>query len=178
MKKFFSGLKAKMSSFYSKNRKLFIVVVSLVLVIIVCFLFYPKSEETAKNQTSETKSSEQASLDYTSKIEAKVKEMLLSLEEVTKANVMVLCESTEIVEYQKNVNETTSENSSSKNEEVAYEKDGSKSTPIVVTTKNPKIVGVWIIINSVSASTKLAITNSICSVLNIEETSINILQER
>lgn len=178
MKKFFSGLKTKMSSLYSKNRKLFIVVVSLVLVIIVCFLFYPKSEETAKNQTAETKSSEQTSLDYTSKIEAKVKEMLLSLEEVTKANVMVLCESTEIVEYQKNVNETTSENSSSKNEEVAYEKDGSKSTPIVVTTKNPKIVGVWIIINSVSASTKLAITNSICSVLNIDETSINILQER
>lgn len=178
MKKFFSGLKTKISSLYSKNRKLFIVMVSLVLVIIVCFLFYPKSEEMSKNQTSEIKTSEQTSLDYTSKIETKVKEMLLSLEEVTKANVMVLCDSTEIVEYQKNVNETTSENSSSKNEEVAYEKDGSKSTPIVVTTKNPKIVGVWIIINSVSASTKLAITNSICSVLNIDETSINILQER
>lgn len=178
MKKFFSGLKTKMSSLYSKNRKLFIVMVSLFLVIIVCFLFYPKTDTNAKNQTTETKSSEQTSLDYTTKIETKVKQMLLSLEEVTKANVMVLCDSTEIVEYQKNVNESTSENSSSKNEEVAYEKDGSKSTPIVVTTKNPKIVGVWIIINSVSASTKLAITNSICSVLNIEETSINILQER
>lgn len=179
MKNILSGLKKKLSLLYSKNKKLFTIIIALVLVIIVCLLFYPKSSsEKNDNNSNNMSSSNDVAQDYSSKVENKIKAMLLTLDEVNKASVMVVCFSSEIVEYKTNINETTSDNSSTKSEEVAYEKDGSKNTPIIVTTKNPKIVGIWIIINSVSASTKLAITNSICSVLNIDEASINILQER
>ena len=93
-----------------------------------------------------------------------------------------VCDATEKIEYLKNVSETTSGSgdniSRTKTEEVVYEKNGSNSSAIVVSKTMPKIVGVWIVINEVSPSTKLAITNSICSVLNIDASSISILQER
>lgn len=179
MKNILSGLKKKISLLYSKNKKLFTIIIALFLVIIVCLFFYPKSSSKINDDSNQNvNSSCDLNQDYSSKVEDKIKSMLLTLDEVDKASVMVVCSSSEIVEYKTNINETTSDNSSTKNEEVAYEKDGSKNTPIIVTTKNPKIVGIWIIINSVSASTKLAITNSICSVLNIEQDCINILQER
>lgn len=178
MKNFFSGLKQKLGSMYSKNKKMFVVLMALVLVVVVCFLFYPKTSTKTSKEDKQEIITDLNIQDYSSKIEKKVKDMLLSLDEVTRANVMVVCDSTEIVEYQKNSSETSSDNSTTKTEEIAYEKDGSKNTPIIICTKFPKIVGIWVIINTVSPSTKLAITNSICSVLNIEETSINILQER
>lgn len=177
MKKIFGSLRQKINSLYMKNKKLFVVTISLILIILVCVLFYPKSSTNLEKE-QDVNASEQTSQDYASRMESKIKNMLLSLDEVTKASVMIVCDSTEIIEYQTNTNETISDNSTTKNDEVAYEKDGSKNTPIIVTTRSPKIIGVWVIVNSVSASTKLAITNCLQTVLNIDETSINILQER
>lgn len=180
MKLKFENLKSKIKTAFNKNKKLFITSLILVVVLILTVFFLPTSENktTHKKQTSEDNVSTSKD-SYVSCIEEKIQTMLLSINEITKANVMVLCESSEIVEYLKNKDETiSSDGNKTSSEDVAYKKDGSNTSPIIVSTKMPKIIGVWIIINSVSASTKLSITNSISSVLNIDETSISILQER
>lgn len=177
MKNFFLRLKEKINNMYSKNKKLFVFTLSLVLIVGVCLLFYPKSD----NKTQDNVSIVETKLDsYADEMENKIEKMLLSLDEVDKASVMIVCDGSEVVNYLKNSTETIGSDGSTKTitEEVVYEKNGTNSSPIIVSKVMPKIVGVWVIINSVSASTKLAITNSIISVLNIGETSISILQER
>lgn len=179
MKNFILKLKEKLSKLYNKNKKLFVFTLSLVIIIFVCFLFLPKSKSTtSKEQANESTTA--TSANYSDELEGKIKKMLLSLDEVNKVSVMIVCDSSSEIEYLKSRTETTASDGSTKTvtEEIAYEKDGSKTSAIIVSEKLPKIVGVWVIINSVSASTKLAITNSIISVLNIPETSISILQER
>lgn len=177
MKKFFSNLKSKVCALYSKNKKLFIITIILLAVILVCLFYYPsissnddsKTKNIAKTTTSD---------DYVAVLEAKIENMLLSFNEITRVSVMVVCESSEVTEYLKNTTESTSENSSSTTEEVAYEKNGSNNQPIVVKTIMPKIVGVWVVVNDISASTKIGIINSLSTVLNVDQTSISILQER
>ena len=44
---------------------------------------------------------------------------------------------------------------------VVFEKNGSISTPVVITTLMPKVKGVLIITNKINASTKISIINSI-----------------
>lgn len=180
MKNFFVKFRVKISELFNKNKKLFIFTIALIIVVVFCFIFYPTSSSKTNISKNSDVTLNSSNADYVSKLETKLEEMLMSMNEVTKANVMVMCDSTEIVEYLKNKNESYNESGSvsSSSEEVAYEKNGSNSSPIIVTTKMPKVVGVWVIINSVSASTKLAITNSIVSVLNVPESSISILQER
>lgn len=183
LKNIFVNFKNKISSLYSKNKKLFVFTCVLIAVVLLCFFAFPKTSSLTKTKTKteqNTKSLNQTT-DYSERLAGKIEEMLLAIDEVKQANVLVVCESTEIYDYLKNRKETTSggeDKSTTLEENVAYEKEGSSSTPIIITTKMPKVVGVWVIINTVSASTKLAITNSISSVLNIDETSISILQER
>lgn len=172
-------LKSKLSNIYGKNKKMFVFSLVLIVVLLIYFLYLPNGGDK-DNKTAE--SSQQDALNtktYADEIEIKIERMLMSISEVTKAEVMVVCESTEVYEYLKNLDETKAENGNvTSREEVVYEKNGSNSKPIIITTKAPKVVGVWVIVNSVSSSTKLAITNSIKTVLNIDEACINILQER
>lgn len=176
----FSNLKSKIVGGFQKNKKLFILTTILIFVLIVSLFFYPKSNKKETDSSDKTEPLAETSVsDYAGEIESKLKQMLLSIDEVKSANVMVLCESTVINDYLKDKTETkNADGSSSYSEETAYEKNGSNSSPIIISSKMPKIVGVWVIINEVSPSTKLAITNSISSVLNLSETSISILQER
>ena len=181
MKKFLLKLKQSYVSLFNKNKKLLLVTTILICVIVVAFVF---SLVKPKPQNVESNTSNFSSIDdsYEQVIETKIKSMLLSIDEIKSANVMVACETTVIKQYLKNTNQTTTKSDNSTTttltEDVVFEKTGSSNTPIVVSTKMPKIVGVWIIINTVSASTRLAIINSICSVLNINESCISILQER
>lgn len=176
---FFVNLKNKITGLYQKNKKLFIITSVLLFVLVICLFFYPKTEKQEETIKSQVENSSTSSSDYASSIENKLQSMLLSIDEVKSASVMVLCESTVVNEYLQDKNETkNADGSTTYSEETAYEKNGSNTTPIIISSKMPKIVGVWVIINEVSPSTKLAITNSISSVLNLSEESISILQER
>lgn len=178
MKNFFSKLKSKISLLYNKNKKLFLISLILIAVIVVCVFFYPSAAIGQSSNKTTKQETEISSQDYVGKLEDKVEAMLLAIDEITSANVMIVCETSEILEYLKNTTESSSESGSSKTEEVVYEKNGSSNQPIVVKTTMPKIVGVWVVVNQVSASTKIAIKSSLSSVLNVDETSISILQER
>lgn len=180
IKNLISSIKNKLSS--SKNKKFWILGTILVVLICLSVFVFPSSN---KSKDDENLAKQQTSISvekYEYEIEQKLKQMLLSISEISEADVMVVCDATEVVEYLKNKTETTSGSgdtaSKTTTEEVVYEKNGSNSSAIVVSKTNPKIVGVWIVINEVSPSTKLSIINSISSVLNINESSISILQGR
>ena len=177
-KNLISKLKSKIHFFNGKNKKVF--TLSLVLVIILLGYFLFVSSDNKSDVKSESKQMDDVvSSNYSDQIERKIENMLLSLSGVSKAEVMIVCESSEVYEYLKNVDESKSENGNTTiKEEVVYEKNGSNTTPIIITMRFPKIIGVWVVINEVSPSTKLAITNSLKSVLNVDESRINILQER
>ena len=182
IKNLFINLKSKIGFMYDKNKKLFIFSLVLIVLIVSCIFIYPKENENKDNNLESQMSSSKISDDYSLQVEIKIKNMLLSIDEIKKASVMVVCDSSEKNEYLKNITQTNSGSgdSSSKTitEEVVYEKNGSNSTPILVNKIMPKILGVWVVINEVSPSTKLAITNSISSVLKVDESCISILQER
>lgn len=175
---YFTNIKEKFMLLCGKNKKLFILVLILFVSICLSIALFPTGSSSKKSENKEL-SVQLEGLDYSSIIESKIETMLLNLSEIEKVDVMVVCDSTEYYEYLKNIDETKNDNNSvTRHEEVVFQKDGSNAQPIIVTSKMPKIVGVWIILNSVSASTKLVITNSIKSVLNIDESCISILQER
>ena len=175
---YFLRIKEKFIVLFGKNKKLFFLVLLLISSILLTLGLFPTGGTVKKIENQEVEIGVDK-LDYPSMIESKIEKMLLNLSEVDTAQVMVVCDATESYEYLKNIDETKNENNTTtRHEEVVYQKDGSNTFPIIVTSKMPKIVGVWIIINSVSASTKLAITNSIQSVLNIDKSCISILQER
>lgn len=173
------SIKNRFSNLIPKNKKTLILCAVLVVTIALSLVFFPNKTSDNSSHKNESNDSVANSASYSEMVERKIKSMLLSIAEVTNAEVMVVCESTEIYEYLMNRDETKGDNNSSTiREEVAFEKDGSNSTPIIISSKMPKILGVWIIINEVAPSTKLAITNSIESVLNIDKSCISILQER
>ena len=181
LKNLFSSIKSKLSFLYGKNKKVFTWGIVLVILIAVFLFAFPKENDKNKNETEESEPLKSVSFGYEEELESKIQKMLVSMSEVSVANVMVVCDSSEHFEYLKNVSETSSGSGDSASktitEEVVYEKNGSSSSPIIVSKTMPKILGVWIVINQVSPSTKLAITNSICSVLNVDVSCISILQE-
>ena len=181
LKNFFSLIKNKLSLIGGKNKKIFTLIVILIALVCLCVFVFPSSDKKEQKVEIENQSSFNSE-SYENEIENKLKQMLLSISEINEANVMVVCDSTESVEYLKNRSETTSGSgdnvSKTITEDVVYEKNGSNSSAIIISKTMPKILGVWIVINEVSPSTKLAIINSICSVLNIDESSISILQGR
>ena len=154
----------------------------MLVLICLCIFVFPKNKSNNDEIDKKTETIKTGSLSYEDMIEEKIFNMLLSINEVKDVSVMVVCDSSEHIEYLKNKTETSSGSGDSLSktvtEEVVYEKNGSNSSAVIVSKTMPKILGVWIVINEISPSTKLAITNSICSVLNIAESSISILQER
>ena len=182
IKDFFSIFKTKLGSLYAKNKKLFLFVLVFVSLIAFCLISFPKNNENKKESDNSMTEQNLGIMGFKDEVEQKIVQMLLSIDEIKTASAMVVCDESEKYVYLKNVTETSSgtgDNSSKTiTEEVVYEKNGSNSSPIIVSKIMPKVVGVWIVINSVSPSTKLAIINSISSVLNISESSISILQER
>lgn len=168
-------------SFGGKHKKIVILCVVLLCLILFSIFAFPKTNSNSGDEIEAPNLSGVISREYEDEIESKIKQMLLSMTEISVANVMVFCDSSVKYDYLKNVTESVSGSGESSNKtttkEVVYEKNGSNTSPIIVSKIMPKINGVWVVINQVSPSTKLAITNSISSVLNIDPSSISILQE-
>ena len=127
IKNLISSIKNKLSS--SKNKKFWILGTILVVLICLSVFVFPSSN---KSKDDENLAKQQTSISvekYEYEIEQKLKQMLLSISEISEADVMVVCDATEVVEYLKNKTETTSGSgdtaSKTTTEEVVYEKNGS-----------------------------------------------------
>lgn len=177
---FFTKLKDKVLGLKnSKNRKNLFLIIGLIIGVILLIISFIIPSKTKVEKTEKTEISVSS---YSSSIESKLEQMLLNLNEITNVDVMVMVESSPKIEYllEKKEEVKTDEKGSSSvvSTTVVFEKNGSVSTPVVVTTIMPKITGVFVVLNQVSASTKISIINSISVVLNIDQTCISILQER
>ena len=173
---------AKISKFKDKYKKIIsnkiLVVLALIFVIVILFFSFktPKSEGGKQNEI-------QADLvsNYSVSVENKLESMLNKIDEINSVSVFVALESTPKIEYltetEETINSSEKNSTSTKSTTVVFEKNGSVHTPVVVTTIMPKVIGVLIVTNKISASTKHAIINSVSVVLNIDALSISILQE-
>lgn len=181
IKNYFVKIKENITKKYNKNKKLTISIILLFIVILGYFIFSAVSVDDNKKSSNliTNDRTEKNITNYEDKISTEIEQMLLEIDAVSKAKVMVFCDSTETYHYL--MNETTSEitkddeSTNSTSKEIAYEKDGSSSIPIIEYIEHPKIVGVMVVINNVSASTKLSILNSISIVLNIDTSCISIV---
>ena len=176
----FLGLKDKICDFYKKNKRIFFSVVACFCVIIIlCISVIADFSKDSKEKSANTESLSVTK--YARELEEKLKTLILGLDSVKKVSIFVMVESTPTVTYLTETSErveTKEGNSvSEKTTTVVFEKNGSISTPVVITTIMPKVTGVLILTNKINASTRISIKNSISVVLNIDESCISILQE-
>lgn len=159
-----------------KKKYLFAAILILVLILIFVTLFFNDKINNSKENTSVSADN------YAASLESKLKSMILKIDEINSVDVLVVVNGSAKTNYLVETTEvvTTNSNGSTKttSTKVVYEKANGTSSPIIVSTSYPEVIGVMIVINKVSASTKLAIKNSVALVLNIPEESISILQEK
>lgn len=177
----FSSVKEKILILKSKNKKAFYgVILGVFIVCLIVILIFPTTKTNTNENTS--KSSNNTSISsYASGVEEKIENMLINIDSIKKVSAFVMIESSPTYTYLMDTEETTTKNGDSSttmsSSSVVFEKDGSISKPIIVSTIMPKITGVLIVTNKINASTKLNIINSISIVLNIDVSCISILQE-
>lgn len=176
---FFNKLKNSLKDFFGKGKKKNILLFSgivLALIMLVISYLIPKNNVETKKEISSV-----SITDYSLSVENKLENMLLKIDEINSVSVMVMVDSTPKVEYLTEIESesknTEKDSSVTNSTTVVFEKDGSVSTPIVVTTIMPKVTGVLVVLNKISPSTKISIINSISIVLNIDSSCISILQE-
>lgn len=178
----FAKIKEKFSGLFKSGKKpiILMIAVIVIMVAIATSFFSPKG----KSDNGVSDSTDFVSVtDYSESVEKKLQNMILKLEQVDNVSVLVVVDSTPKIEYLTEDEESTVTSSdgksttTTKKSQVVFDKDGSKSTAVVVTTIMPKVVGVLIVINKIDASTKINIINSISTVLNIDPSCISILQE-
>ena len=180
LKAYFLKIKDTICSFYKKNKKLFISCV--ICLIIMDALVISTFSDLKKTKSNTTKSDTTVSVsDFASEVETKLTNLILKLDNISSVSVFVMVDSTPTVTYLTESTEKTETKDGSSISEttttVVFEKNGSISSPIVVTTIMPKVTGVLIVTNKINASTKLSIINSVSIVLNIDESCISLLQE-
>ena len=180
LSKYFAKIKEFLESAYKKNKKLFFVTIALVF-IVVASAWYVFANKSTTSKTTKISSSGVSVDSYASSVEQKLESKLLNMKNVSSVEVFVMIESTpiknylteqEVVEITNSAGTTTTTTTT-----VVYEKDGSATSPIEVSTQLPKITGVLIFLNKIDASTKLSITNAVACVLNVESSCISILQD-
>lgn len=181
---FLEKIKLKFSNLKNdKNKKLnktFLFSICLIFVLIfvlISIMFKPKKKVEVETQKNDVSVSE-----YAHEIEIKLENIISKLDSISSVSVFVMIDSTPTIKYlTENKTETTTskDNSTSTlSETVVFEKNGSVTTPVVVTTIMPKVTGVLIVTNEINPMTKLSIISSVSIVLNIDERCISLLQER
>lgn len=173
----FNIIKEKIKKYIlGKNKKIFLLV--LVLIIAFALISFINSNENNKKETNKNVTVD----NYSSSVEQKLERMLLGYLDVEIVDVFVITKGTIKTNYLMEMTETETSNANGSTKtttsKVVFEKSNGVNSPIVVSTVYPEIVGVMIKTNSISASTKISIKNSIALVLNISEDCISILQEK
>ncbi len=174
----FNTIKEKLKFLKSTNKKklLFIILFVSIAALVSVSLFL-KSDKNELNKKIDITAD-----NYSASIEQKLESMISGISEVTSIDAFVMVGSSVKYNYlmETTESEVVNSNGSTKttSSKVVYEKQNGSSSPIIVSTSYPEIIGVMLVMNKVSSSTKLSIKNSVSIVLNIPEERISILQEK
>ena len=179
LRQYFAKIKEFVNDLYNKNKKLFFMSLALIIVIFGALIW------TVFGSDSESKKSNKGDIgvsieSYADGVERKIETMLLSMKKVSVAKVFVMVDSSPVKNYltETEVVKVGGENgSTTTSSKVVYNKNGSSSSPVEISTTLPKVTGVLIFLNKVDASTKVSIINAIAVVLNIKPSCISILQD-
>ena len=177
--RFIESFKEKFMSFYAKNKKMFFAIVALLIVLLFSFgtMFFSDKKTTSK--LADNRGEYVSYDDYSAKIENKIEQLLSGVKSISKVDVFVMIETTPVKNYLKEIEKQTTESGGEiVKESIVFEKNNSTTLPIETFVTLPKITGVLIVTNKIDASTKLAITNALAVVLNVDESCISILQEK
>lgn len=176
---YFAKIKNFLLDAYSKNKRRFILFSGLCVVFFVCFIcvfLVPKNGVKKSNISGEIVSIDS----YADGLENKIESALLNMKSVSKVEVFVMVESSPVKNFlmETEVVKVGGENgSTTTSSKVVYNKNGSSTSPVEISTTMPKVTGVLIFINKIDASTKLSIINAVSVVLNVDSSCISILQD-
>lgn len=177
---FVSNFWSKIKNQFKSNKRLFLVTVILIVFVVVIFL---STFSFGKNSDSDSSKTKTVSIsDYAQNIELKLTKLISQMDSVSNVSVFVMVDALPETKYltETKKEETTSSSGGTTSTEtvtVVFEKNGSISTPVVITTIMPKVSGVMIVTNKISGSTKISIINAVAVVLNIDSSCISFLQE-
>ncbi len=176
----FAKIKQFFVKLYSSNKKLFVLLVAMVLVVVLAI---PSLFLGTKNSDKTKTKTESLSVDnYAQSVENKLENMIILLDAVKEVDVFVMVDSSPKKYFltETEISKTTNGESVSetKKETIVFEKDGSESHPIEQYISMPKITGVLVFLNKIDSSTKVSVISAISVVLNIDQSCISILQDR
>ena len=168
--KWFLKLREKIAG----NRKVSYVIVIL-LIALVLILFVSSFFKT--NQNSNTTNNYSTSISdnsFESFMEDRLSRVLNSVKGISSVKVFVSVESSNIVNYAKDV--VTDSNNSKNGETIVFSKNGTKTEPVIISLTYPEIKGVLVVAKGITPKTNLELTNCLSLVLNIPLSSIQIME--
>ncbi len=169
-----------------QNKKLQIgcvIFLCLILLLIFGSALIPKSTNVSKNSTSSTSNSSTNQFDYAKNLENKLINVLSSIKDAGKVNVMVTLEGGVEIEIAYTIEERVNNSTGSTNSQesstivktpILITQNG-VTKPVILSEKNPEIQGVVIVASGASNTrVKLDILRATVAVLSVEPAKIEI----
>ena len=157
------------------NKWAIIIACVLFLVVLVIFFDSFKSKDNAKTNASSASVIDVSSFaEYT---ENRLSSIINSISGITNAKVYLSFSGSPEVVYAEDFSENSNNGSIIKTSSIVFSKSGTATTPCVVKTNYPKILGVLVVAKGVKdAKTKLMLENCLSAVLSVPIASIEILE--
>ena len=167
--KFLSNLKSKLKI----NKKL---ALSLAVVLaLVCFALFASSLFSSSNKTETKQASDQTS--YEVFVEQRLSNIINSIKGLSGAKVYVsVGQSPEIIYATDQTDSASTLTSSKSGQSIVFSKNGTKSEPVIISTKYPEIKGILIVCKGITPKMNLDLTNCLSLVLNVPISCIQIME--
>lgn len=152
--------------------------IALVIVVILAICFSTLETKTTNSTTKKTNNSSSLYMNYINETEGRLEDVLNSIKGISNVKVFLNIAESPKISYLTEEKKSTSQASSIEVlNTIVLAKDGTLTYPIVVCEKLPAILGVLIVATGAGdAKTKLQIINVISSVLNVNVSSIEVLE--
>ncbi len=156
------------------NKKIQICSVLLIFCVVGLLVLKGVDGNTSK---STDKASDLTLDNYVEDIENRITNIVQSVKGVKNVKCLVYTNSSIEIEYAFDISESNDKDLEyQKNTAIVFEKNGSKSVPVIVKKNYPKIVGILIVASGVEdEKTRLSIVNALASVFDININSIEVL---
>lgn len=173
----FKLLKSKFLS----NKKIQLSIACLLALIIALIAFSGSGDSSSKNESNTANNIESGSsgASYEEVIEDRIESIVNSIGGITEANAFVYTKGSIEIIYGEDVEIKTSGSSGEsvvESKAIAFSKDGSTTSAVIVTKKYPEIEGVLVVAKGADDEKKrIMIINALASVLGININSIEVL---
>lgn len=174
------GEKDEQNSSSSKFNKKIALCVAGILCFVVIGIFI--SSFSSSKKTESASSSQEITVtgqDYVLYMEERLSKIINSIKGISNAKVFLNVDSSPKITYAEDKTETENNGNKTVTTSIVFNKDGTVTTPVVVVTTYPEIVGLLIVANGAGdVKTQLMLSDTISAVLGIPSSRIQILEGR